>query len=198
MLLQLALASALTTALASPGPDSIAAKSLAPIDAPVGAHAAAPADTVRRRAKAVEISDAYATRLTIHRWASYATLPIFGAQAIVGQRLYDAENNGTATHGLRDTHDAIAVALGTLFAVNTVTGALNWWETRHEEKGRAWRTVHAALMLAADAGFAYTAAIGSNGRYDYKARDLHRTAAELSAGTALISYIMMWSPIRRD
>jgi hypothetical protein len=194
MLLQLALAAA----LASPDADSLAPKSLASIAAPVGVHAIVPADTGKPRAKATVLSDAYDTRLTIHRWASYATLPIFGAQAIVGQRLYDAENKGTSTEGLRDTHTAIAVALGTLFAVNTVTGTLNWWETRHQVKGRTWRTVHAALMLVADAGFAYTASIGENGRDDYKARDRHRTAAEISAGTALISYIMMWSPIRRD
>jgi hypothetical protein len=194
MLFQLALAAA----LASQDADSLALKSLAPIAAPVGARALVPADTGRQRAKATVLSDAYDTRLTIHRWASYATLPIFGAQAIIGQRLYDAENKGTTTQGLRDTHTAIAVALGALFAVNTVTGTLNWWETRHQEKGRTWRTIHAALMLAADAGFAYTASIGENGRYDYQARDRHRTAAEISAGTALISYIMMWSPIRRD
>lgn len=194
MLLQLALAAA----LASPNADSLAAKSLAPVDMPVGVHALAPADTGKPRARATVVSDAYDTRLTIHRWASYATLPIFGAQAIVGQRLYDADNKGTTTQGLRDTHTAIAVALGTLFAVNTVTGTMNWWETRHQAKGRTWRTVHAALMLAADAGFAYTASIGNSGRYDYKVRDRHRTAAELSAGTALISYLMMWSPVRRD
>ena len=194
MLLQLAHAAALATQEADPLP----AKSLAPIAAPVGARALVPADTGKPRAKATVLSDAYDTRLTIHRWASYATLPIFGAQAVVGQRLYDAENKGTTTQGLRDTHTAVAVALGTLFAVNTVTGTLNWWETRHQEKGRTWRTIHAALMLAADAGFAYTASIGNSGRYDYKVRDRHRTAAEISAGTALISYIMMWSPIRRD
>ena len=194
MLLQLALAAALAT----PDADSLATKSLAPIDTPVGVHAMIPADTGKPRARATVLSDWYDTRLTIHRWASYATLPIFGAQAIVGQRLFDAEANGTTTQGLRDTHRAIAYALGTLFAVNTVTGTLNWWETRHQEKGRTWRTVHAALMLVADAGFAYTASIGSSGRYDYKVRDRHRTAAEISAGTALVSYILMWSPIRRD
>ena len=194
MLLQLALAAALAT----PDADSLATKSLAPIDTPVGVHAMIPADTGKPRARATVLSDWYDTRLTIHRWASYATLPIFGAQAIVGQRLFEAKANGTTTQGLRDTHRAIAYALGTLFAVNTVTGTLNWWETRHQEKGRTWRTVHAALMLVADAGFAYTASIGSSGRYDYKVRDRHRTAAEISAGTALVSYILMWSPIRRD
>jgi hypothetical protein len=194
MLLQLALAAA----LASPDADSLAARSLAPIAVPVGARALAPADTGKPRAKATVLSDDYDTRLTIHRWASYTTLPIFAAQAVVGQRLYDAEKNGTATQSLRDAHSAVAVALGALFAVNTVTGTLNWWETRNQEKGRTWRTVHAALMLAADAGFAYTASIGNSGRYDYQVRDRHRTAAEISAGTALISYIMMLSPIRRD
>lgn len=158
------------------------------------------ADTVPpRRRKAIEVSDSYALRLKIHYLASYATIPIFAAQAIVGEQLYNAESKGyAAPKGMKSTHDAIAVALGGLFAVNTVTGAWNWWETRNQEKGRTWRTIHAALMIAADAGFAYTASIGSNARGAQSARDLHRNWAEASAGVALASYIMMWKPFRRD
>jgi len=152
-----------------------------------------------RRRKAVEVSDAYALRLKIHYIASFATIPIFAAQAIVGEQLYNAESKGLAAPpGMKGTHDAIAVALGGLFAVNTVTGVWNWWETRGQEKGRTWRTIHAVLMLAADAGFAYTASLGDNARGVQAARDKHRNWAEGSAGVALASYIMMWKPFRRD
>lgn len=159
-------------------------------------------DTTRsRRRKAIELSDAYATRLKIHYIASFATLPIFAGQAIVGEQLFHAEQNGyPPSHSLKDTHDIIAVTLGALFAVNTVTGSMNWWETRHEAPGRTWRTIHAALMLLSDAGFAYTASLGERGSFlksgGNPARDLHRNWAEISVGTALVGYVMMWKPIR--
>jgi hypothetical protein len=177
------------------------------VQAPVGIGAPSPAvvddTTPSRRRKAVEISDMYALRLKIHYIASYATIPIFAAQAVVGEQLYNAENKGNPPPaGMKGLHDGIAVALLGLFGVNTITGAWNWWETRHQEKGRTWRTVHGALMLLADAGFAYTAALGSNAQFERNggnpARDLHRNWAEASAGVALASYIMMWKPFRRD
>jgi hypothetical protein len=165
---------------------------------------AATADTTPpRRRKAIEISDAYATRLKIHYIASFATIPFFAAQAIVGEQLFHNEQNGfPPSPSLRNTHDAIAVTLGALFVTNTVTGAMNWWETRRNEKGRTWRTVHATLMLLADAGFAYTASLGERARFNASggnvSRDLHAHWAETSASVALLSYIMMWKPIRRD
>lgn len=172
---------------------------------PVGVGAPRISDdtTPPRRRKAVQISEGYALRLKIHYIASYATIPIFAAQAVVGEQLYNSENKGNPPPaGMKATHDAIAVALGGLFAVNTVTGVWNWWETRHQEKGRTWRTIHGALMLLADAGFAGTAALGSNAKFNRRggnpARDLHRNWAEASAGVALASYIMMWKPIRGD
>ncbi len=186
--------------------DSNSAPSVGPIAGePVGVGAAPVIGdtTPPRRRKAVEVSDAYAVRLKIHYIASYATIPIFAAQAIVGEQLFNTEQNGyPPSHALKDTHDAIAVALGGLFAVNTVTGVWNWWETRHQEKGRTWRTIHGALMLLADAGFATTAALGSNAKFQAHggnpARDLHRNWAEASASVALVSYVMMWKPFRKD
>jgi hypothetical protein len=169
----------------------------------IGAPRAADDTTPSRRRKAIEISDAYATRLKIHYIASFATIPIFAAQAVVGEQLYHNEQNGyPPSRSLRDTHDAIAVALGALFVTNGVTGSMNWWETRHNAVGRPWRTVHAALMLLSEAGFAYTASLGGrakfNGNGGNPSRDVHRQWAEISAGTALAGYIMMWKPIRGD
>ncbi len=175
------------------------------IEAPVGVGAPPIVDdtTPSRRRKAVEISDMYAIRLKIHYIASYATIPIFAAQAVVGEQLYNSENKGNPPPaGMKSAHDAIAVALAGLFGINTVTGAWNWWETRHQEQGRTWRTIHGALMLVADAGFAYTAALGSKAQFEAgggnPARDLHRNWAEASAGVALVSYVMMWKPFRKD
>jgi hypothetical protein len=171
---------------------------------PVGIGApspVAPDDTTpARRRKAVEVSDAYATRLKIHYIASFATLPIFAAQAIVGEQLFHAEQNGNPpSTSLRQTHDAIAITLGALFVTNSITGSMNWWETRHQPAGRTWRTIHAALMLLSDAGFAYTASLGERGAFTKggnTARDTHRQWAEISVGTALVGYVMMWKPIR--
>ena len=187
--------------------DSVAASAVGPVTPqPVGIGAPSFADTPddttpARRRKAVEVSDAYATRLKIHYIASFATLPIFAAQAIVGEQLFHAEQNGNPpSTSLRQTHDAIAIALGALFVTNTVTGSMNWWETRHQPAGRTWRTIHAALMLLSDAGFAYTASLGERGAFTKNggnpARDLHRNWAEISVGTALVGYVMMWKPIR--
>jgi hypothetical protein len=212
MFLTFALVSALATAPVDtiPDPDPVAGPVvLQPtrIGAPLGAAQAVAAPSVDddttppRRRKAVQISDGYALRLKIHYLASYATIPIFAAQAIVGERLYNEELVGRPTPSLKTTHDAIAVALGGLFAVNTVTGAWNWWETRGQPQGRAWRTVHAALMLVADGGFAYTATLGSGAGYNrgtIAGRDLHRNWAIGSASVALVSYVMMWKPIRGD
>jgi hypothetical protein len=169
----------------------------------IGAPAAIADTTPPRRRKAIEISDAYATRLKIHYVASFATIPIFAAQAIVGEQLFHNEQNGyPPSPSLRNTHDVIAVTLGALFVTNTVTGSMNWWETRHNEKGRAWRTIHAALMLLSDAGFAYTASLGERSRFNASggnvSRSVHAQWAETSASVALLSYIMMWKPIRRD
>ena len=58
-------------------------------------------------AVAVEYSDAYKTRARIHKIASFATLPLFGAEAVVGQKLYNARINFQDTSTLKSTHLAI-------------------------------------------------------------------------------------------
>lgn len=181
-------------------PDSLSGPT-GPRDFAVGIRQCVAMDTTppRRREKAIEISDAYATRLAIHKWASYATIPLFTAQAIVGERLFNIEQAGNrAPKGLRDTHDLLAAGVGVLFGVNTLTGSINWWETRSQPKGRTWRTIHAALMLASDAGFAYTAALGTNARRLEASRIQHKNWAFGSASAALVSYVMMLSPFRRE
>ena len=46
------------------------------------------------RPKAIEYSDAYYTRLTIHRYASYAELPLFAAEYALGQRILNGQETG--------------------------------------------------------------------------------------------------------
>jgi hypothetical protein len=203
MLIAFALAGAIAIAPSDTFPPP--APPAGPRDVPVGVGAPPVTDdtTPARRRKAIEVSDAYATRLKIHYIASFATIPIFAAQAVVGEQLFHNEQNGyPPSPSLKTAHDAIAVTLGALFVTNTVTGSMNWWETRHNEKGRTWRTVHAALMLLADAGFAYTASLGERAGFEKgggnASRDVHAQWAETSAGVALVSYIMMWKPIRGD
>lgn len=118
---------------------------------------AAPAtDTTRQRPHAIVYSDWYTRRLTIHQWASWTMLPLSVAEYVVGQKLYD-QPAGTQS-GLRGTHQALASGIEVLFAVNTVTGAWNMWDSRHDPNGRTRRWIHGISMLVADAGFLVAAA----------------------------------------
>jgi len=141
----------------------------------------------------VEYSDAYFTRLTIHRWASYLTLPLFAGQYVVGQKLM----NGDGSDNLRGIHGALAGTLAGLFAVNTVTGVWNLYDSRKDSEGRTRRTIHSVLMLLADAGFVATAALANENESEHgyyggsSNNNAHRNMAIASMGTALFSYAIM-------
>ncbi|MEO8636590.1 MAG: hypothetical protein ABI587_15040 [Gemmatimonadales bacterium] len=142
-----------------------------------------------RRSRAVRYSDLYYTRLTIHKYASYLTVPLFAAEYVIGQQLYNKSGNG----GNRGLHGALAAGIAGLFAVNTVTGGWNLIESRHEKKGRPRRWVHSLLMMTADAGFVVTGATAPDDDGGGGAgRSTHRAVAIGSMGVALISYGMMW------
>jgi hypothetical protein len=152
-----------------------------------------------QRPKAIEYSQLYYTRLAIHRYASFATLPLFVAEFAVGQALYNqTAPPGTApvSQSLRSWHSLLAGGVAALFAVNTITGTWNLWEGRKAKEGRTRRYVHSALMFLSDAGFVATGAI-TPGRRDIRGlgdpnrRAFHRTLATASMGTALVSYLMM-------
>ena len=117
-----------------------------------GLDAALPlADTTRPRARAIVYSDWYTRRLTIHQWASWTMLPLSVGEYVVGQKLYKIQ--GGSDQGLRDTHKLLATGIEGLFAVNTVTGAWNLWDARHDPNGRTRRWIHGVSMLVADVGF---------------------------------------------
>jgi hypothetical protein len=171
-------------------PAVVAAQSSIAVEPAHFAQVAALPDTGSANApQAVQLSDAYYTRLTIHRYGSYAELPLFGAEYLLGHQLI----NGTTTEWVRPAHKAVAFSLGALFAVNTVTGVWNAIEARHEKEGRGTRLLHAGLMLAADAGFAYTGTLANNatnGTQDDKNK--HRNAALFSIGLATTGTLVMW------
>ncbi len=161
----------------------------------VGVGMAAP-DTTKVRRKAFRLSEAYAFRVRVHKVASYATLPLFVAEYAAGDQLF--KKSDAAPAWARSSHGVLAGGVAGLFAINTLTGSLNWWETRSQEDGRTWRTVHSALMLLADAGFAATGALAEEAEESQANRKLHRSVAVTSMSVAAVSYLMMLKPLRRD
>lgn len=148
-------------------------------------------DTGQRRPRAIEHSDFYYTRLAIHRYASYAIVPLFVTEYALGQSMY---NNPPGSSTTRTAHSAVAIGVITLFGLNTITGGWNLWESRHDETGGVRRYLHAALMLAADVGFAATAAVAPGGRRavrDPSSKTQHRDVALISMGVALTGYGVM-------
>jgi hypothetical protein len=148
------------------------------------------------RPMAFEYSDGYRTRLKIHKYASFATLPLFIAQFAVGQKLYD----GNASDSTRSAHTALAVSTAALFGVNTVTGIWNLSEGRKDPNHRTKRMVHGILMAIADAGFVATGVTapeseggegGFEGEGDGGNKSTHRTVALASMGIATVAYLMM-------
>jgi len=149
------------------------------------------ADTIpRRRPRAVEVSDAYELRLRIHRYASYTMIPLFVAQTVAGNQLY--QTGGGDPSWAKSMHSIGAGGLAALFTINTVTGVWNLWESRAVTDGRAARLVHSALMLASDAGFTYAGVkLGPDARNSAARRDEHRRVAYISMGGALAGYAVM-------
>lgn len=142
------------------------------------------------RPKAIEVSDWYAKRLTIHRRVSYALIPMFGLQTLAGREIW---MNGNAAPGWAKTgHRVGATAIAGAFTANVVTGVWNLWDSRATSEGRARRYVHAVSMLTASAGFTYAGAYLSNeAETDLDARKLHRTIALSSVGLTAVSGILM-------
>jgi hypothetical protein len=193
----------LATALcaAAPGLEAQALTDTASVGPRLSALALSfPADTSVRlaadtggRPRAIQYSDAYYTRLAIHRYASYAELPLFAVEYALGQRILNGQRTGDfASSGTRSAHNVVAGGLGVLFAVNTVTGVWNLVEARHNPSGRMRRDIHALSMLLADAGIAYTASLGGAARRGVDGENRHRNWAIASISVATASTLMMW------
>jgi hypothetical protein len=149
-----------------------------------------PPPIARPRVKAVEVSDWYNRRLTIHRWLSYGTIPLFGFQYAAGKQIWDKGPN--APGWAREGHRVGAATLAGVFTVNTVTGVWNLWDSRSVEDGRTRRYFHAASMLAADAGFTWAGAkLSEEAETSFEKRRLHRTVALSAMGLTVTSGILM-------
>jgi hypothetical protein len=144
---------------------------------------------------AIEHSDGYLTRRKIHKYASFATLPLFAAEAALGQSLY---NNSANTGSRRAAHGVVGAGIVGLFAVNTVTGMWNLFgEDRQDAEGRTLRLVHGLLMMAADVGFLATTQSGPNSGSRRQAltfetsKVTHRNLAVASISVATVGYLVM-------
>lgn len=145
--------------------------------------------------RAFVYSEAYQKRDHIHHLASYAMLPLFGAEAYLGQYMFN--HPADIGPGLQNAHRAMAWGVAGLFGVNTVTGLWNLNEARKDPNGLGRRMVHATLMLVADSGFLATAMTKPNSRtanglaiYTDK-KNQHMTLAYASISTATVGYLIM-------
>jgi hypothetical protein len=154
-----------------------------------------PSDTGRR---AVSLSDGYYTRLDIHRYASYATLPLFLIEYLAGQKLL--EKGSAAPLWAERVHKPAAYAVAAVFTVNTVTGLLNLAEASKVPQGKKRRWVHSVLMLAADAGFIYGVSVApSTAKIDARIASgkvggwtPHKISTVASMGVATVGYLLMY------
>jgi hypothetical protein len=150
----------------------------------------------RARPRAVEYSDAYYTRLTIHRYGSYVAIPLFIAEYSLGQNLM---NDGSPPSWMKPAHGLVAGGVGVVFGVNTITGAWNLWDSRGDPSGRTRRVLHSVMMIVSDGGFLATG-LTAPGHHqlvtnfaDYQNRvRLHRDLAIGAIGLSTISGAMMW------
>ncbi|MDQ2665438.1 MAG: hypothetical protein M3Z05_05450 [Gemmatimonadota bacterium] len=169
------------------------AQEFAPSAVTLASVAAVDTTPVHKRPRAIEISDAYALRLRIHRYAAYSVIPLFVVQAVAGNQLFQADRSGAVRPGWASSvHSVGAAAIGGVFTLETVTGLWNLWESRDNEVGRTRRLVHSALLLASDAGFTYAGIkLASDARNDSRARDNHKKISYYSMGAALAGYGIM-------
>lgn len=146
------------------------------------------------RSKEDDGGEWYGRRLTLHRYAAWAAVAAFPVEIYTGRRLL---SDGADPEWVRNTHTTTVWVLGSTFAVNTVTGVWNWWDSRKEPEGRGWRTAHALVMVAADAAMFATARAGQAAARG-ESRERHQTLAFTTAGLTAIGHLMMLAPFRRD
>jgi hypothetical protein len=151
-----------------------------------------PQDTVRRRPRpvAIEYDDDYYTRLTIHRYMSYATYPLFVAQYIAGEELWKKSRD--APTWAKTGHRVFATALVGTFGVNTVTGLWNLWDSRDDPDHRVMRYTHAITMLLADGAFSYAGStLATQAQNSLAKRQLHKTITLSAMGVTALSSLIM-------
>lgn len=145
---------------------------------------------LRQRTRAIEYSGFYRARLKLHRTLSYTMIPLFIGSYATGEAIL--KNRRDPPKWAKDLHTPFAIATGSVFAVNTVTGLWNLYDSRHNDVGKVKRTLHSLLFLAASAGFTYA---GTSLAHDAKDREdrnhFHKTVAMASIGVSILSWGMM-------
>ena len=144
------------------------------------------------RPVAVEYTDAYRMRAKIHKAASFATIPLFGTELVLGQSLYNGYPNGRDS-AKKGAHIAVGTGIIGLYGVQAVTGFMNLMEARKDPHQRKLRLAHSILMLASGGGFAITplTAPGGGFRTAPSAPQLHRALAIGSIGVGTAGYLLM-------
>jgi len=157
-----------------------------------GSSDAADKQSPAPRVAAFEYSEGYRTRAKIHKYASFATLPLFATEFVLGSSLYD-----TPTDSKKTAHIAIGSSIIGLYAVQGVTGVMNLLEGRQDPnpKGKKLRLTHSILMLASGAGFAITPMVAPGGRdqleFGSSSASTHRAVAFTSIGIGTAGYLLM-------
>ena len=123
---------------------------------------------------------------------SFATLPLFATEFVLGSSLYD-----TPTDSKKTAHIAIGSSIIGLYAVQGVTGVMNLLEARKDPNpnGKKRRLTHSILMLASGAGFAITPMVAPGGRdqleFGSSSASTHRAVAFTSIGIGTAGYLLM-------
>jgi hypothetical protein len=144
------------------------------------------------RVAAFEYSDGYKTRAKIHKYASFATLPLFATELALGQSLYN-----TPTDSKKSAHIAVGTGIIGLYGVQGVTGVMNLLEANKDPNpaGKKRRMTHAILMLASGAGFAITPMVAPGHRdqleFGSSSASTHRAVAFTSIGVGTAGYLLM-------
>jgi len=151
------------------------------------------ADSQGARPVAIEYSDAHETRAKIHKYASWATIPLMATEFALGEKLYNDPNS--LTSGMRGVHGAVGAGLIGLFGVQSVTGMWNLLDAR-SAPGHRRRLLHGLIMLAAEGGLVASAASapghGRNDLINFDAnRSTHRNIAFVSMGVGTAGYLFM-------
>jgi len=144
----------------------------------------------RKRTRAVEYSGFYQARLKVHRILSWSMIPLFIGSYVTGDQILKHRNDPPAW--ATKLHKPFAIATGSVFAVNTVTGLWNLWDSRKNPAGQTKRTVHSLLFIAATAGFTYTGTSLARDAVNREDRNrFHRQVALASMGVSVVSWGMM-------
>jgi hypothetical protein len=160
------------------------------IHAAIGRATFADVQTPAPRVQAVEYSDAYKTRAKIHKYAAFATLPLFATEFALGQSLYNSP-----TDSKKGAHVAIGTGIIGLYGLQGVTGVWNLVESNKDPNGRKKRITHAILMLASGGGFAVTPMLAPGHRdqleFGSSSASTHRAVAFTSIGIGTAGYLLM-------